>query len=146
MTERLVRPFAVVLNCNGGALNLDCVQSILDNGIAAGELVFVDNASTDGSLEQVRAAYPGLTVLVNATNVGFGHGINRWIEHALARGADAVLLVNNDVVLGAGMLDQLIDALERQPEIAIAGPRVLDRANPTRVWCAGGRVTWRQNL
>lgn len=146
MTERLVRPFAVVLNWNGGALNLDCVQSILDNGIAAGELVFVDNASTDGSLEQVRAAYPGLTVLVNATNVGFGHGINRGIEHALARGADAVLLVNNDVVLGAGMLDQLIDALERQPEIAIAGPRVLDRANPTRVWCAGGRVTWRQNL
>ena len=79
MTERLVRPFAVVLNWNGGALNLDCLQSILDNGIAAGELVFVDNASTDGSLEQVRAAYPGLTVLVNATNVGFGHGINRGI-------------------------------------------------------------------
>jgi GT2 family glycosyltransferase len=137
---------AVVLNWNGGALNLDCIASILETGLAPGDLVFVDNASTDGSLELVREAYPALTFLANDENLGFGHGVNRGIELALARGADAVLLVNNDVVLTEGMLPALVDEMEFEPTVGIVGPRVLDRADPTRVWCAGGRLTWRQNL
>jgi len=140
------RILAVVLNWNGGELNLDCVESVLAAGIAPGDLLFVDNASSDGSLELVRETYPTLTFLVNDSNLGFGHGVNRGIEHALSRGADAVLLVNNDVVLTDGMLPALTDAMEQNPTAGITGPRVLDRADPTRVWCAGGRVTWRQNL
>lgn len=140
------RVHAVVLNWNGGPLNLDCVRSILDQGLAPDAIVFVDNASTDGSLELVRAEHPNLDFIVNATNLGFGDGINRGIERALERGAEAVLLVNNDVVLGARMLADLAAAMAQDARIAIAGPRVLDRAQPERVWCAGGKLTWRQNL
>lgn len=146
MGARPERILAVVLNWNGGELNLDCIESVLAAGIAPGDLVFVDNASSDGSLELVRARFPRLTFLVNDSNLGFGHGVNRGIEHALERGADAVLLVNNDVVLTGGMLPALLEIFEEHPEAGIAGPRVLDRADPSRVWCAGGRLTWRQNL
>jgi len=140
------RILAVVLNWNGGTLNLDCVASILAEGLAPGDVVFVDNASSDGSLELVREAHPELTFVVNDSNLGFGFGVNRGIEHALARGADAVLLVNNDVVLQAGMLAALVEHMQAQPKAGIVGPRILHRADPTRVWCAGGRLTWRQNL
>ena len=141
-----MRVLAVVLNWNGGDLNLDCVASLLDQGLAEEDVVFVDNASTDGSLEAVVARHPGLRVLRNDENLGFGHGTNRGIEAALAEGAEAVLLVNNDVVLPKGTLAPLAAALAADPDLGLVGPRVLDRADPSTVWCAGGRVTWRQNL
>ena len=99
-----MKVLAVVLNWNGGSLNLDCVASLLDQGLAEADVVFVDNASTDGSLEEVVERHPGLCVLRNDENVGFGHGTNRGIEAALEAGAEAVLLVNNDVVLPEGTL------------------------------------------
>lgn len=137
---------AVVLNWNGGELNLDCVASLLEQGLAPADVIFVDNASSDGSLELVRERHPDLVVLVNEANLGFGHGVNRGIEHALAAGADAVLLVNNDVVLPAGCADTLVEALSTDDSLGLVGPRVLDRSDPSRVWCAGGTVTYRQNL
>lgn len=141
-----MKVLAVVLNWNGGELNLDCVASLLDQGLDQASIVFVDNASTDGSLELVTERYPELLVLCNEENLGFGHGTNRGIEAALSAGADAVLLVNNDVVLPAGTLAPLVDALEQDTSLGIVGPRVLDRADPTKVWCAGGKLTYRQNL
>ena len=141
-----MKVLAVVLNWNGGELNLDCVASLLDQGLEQRDVVFVDNASTDGSVEQVVARFPDLRVLVNDENLGFGHGTNRGIDAALEAGADAVLLVNNDVVLPAGTLGPLVEALGEDEALGIVGPRVLDRAEPATVWCAGGRLTYRQNL
>ena len=140
------RVLAVVLNWNGGELNLDCVRSLLAEGLAPADVVFVDNASSDGSLALVRAAYPHLTYVENEANLGFGDGTNRGIEVALEAGAEFVLLVNNDVVLEPGCLGALLAAELQEPKIGLAGPRVLDRGDPSRVWCAGGKLNWRQNL
>lgn len=136
--------WAVVVNWNGGEDNVACVRSLLAQGMPAEHVVFVDNASTDGSLERVTAEFPGLAVLRNETNVGYGDGTNRGIEHALARDATRVFLVNNDLLLPAGTLVALEAAL--QPPTGIVGPRVVYRDEPERVWAAGGRMTYRQNL
>ena len=117
MSNRM-RVFAVVVNWNGGEDNLACVRSLLDQGLAPAQVVFVDNASRDGSTEAVEAAFPGLTVLRNARNLGYGHGNNRGIEAAL----------------------------EARPEVGIVGPRVLYRDEPSMVWAAGGWLTFRHNL
>jgi hypothetical protein len=138
--------WAVVLNWNGGEQNLACVRSLLDQGLAQGRVVFVDNASTDGSLERVLAAYPALAVLKNAFNTGYGHGTNRGIQHALAEGAERVLLVNNDVTFPPETLAGLEAALAADARPGIAGPRVLFAEPPARIWCAGGVLTFRTNL
>jgi hypothetical protein len=136
----------VVVNWNGGADNLECIHSLLDQGAALERIVFVDNASTDGSLELVRARHPELVTLESAVNEGYGGGNNRGLAWALEQGFDAMLVVNNDVVLPPGQLELLVEALERDGSVGLVGPRVLQREDPSRVWAAGGRLTWRQNL
>ncbi|MCB9915390.1 MAG: glycosyltransferase family 2 protein [Planctomycetes bacterium] len=138
--------WAVVVNWNGGELNLACLASLAAQGLDLGHVVFVDNASRDGSREAVRAAHPAVVVVENAANLGFGEAANQGAELALARGADAVIYVNNDLVFETGCLARLVDYLAAHPRVGVVGPRVLDGHDPTRVWCAGGRLDHRQNL
>ena len=137
---------AVVANWNGGAENLECVASLIADGIAPADVVFVDNGSGDGSLELVERRFPAITRIANRENAGFGEASNQGARAALERGADAVFFVNNDVVLPRGTLERLVRALESDADLGIVGPRVLYKNDPSRVWCAGGMLTWRQNL
>jgi hypothetical protein len=138
--------WAVVVNWNGGQQNLACLRSLLAQGLAPERVVFVDNASSDGSPERVQQEFPGVRVLCNERNLGYGHANNRGIELALAQGAEFVCLVNNDVTLEAGALAGLRAVLAREPSVGIVGPRVLWAGRGQRIWCAGGRLTFRANL
>lgn len=137
--------WAVVVNWNGGEDNHACIRSLNELGLPQEDIVLVDNGSTDGSVEAIERDFPRLHLLRNTTNEGFAKGCNRGIDHALKREAGAVFLVNNDVTFPErGMLARLEEALEGG--IGIVGPRVLYARDPTMVWCAGGRLTYRQNL
>jgi GT2 family glycosyltransferase len=137
---------AVIANWNGGQENVECVGSLLAEGLRPVDVVFVDNGSDDGSAELVERRFPGITLIRNRVNVGFGEASNQGARAALERGADAVFFVNNDVVMPRGALALLVDALEGDAAIGIVGPRVLYKNDPARIWCAGGMLTWRQNL
>jgi len=141
-----VKIAAVVVNWNGGAANLACLAALDAQTRPAEHVVFVDNASHDGSLELVRNAHPELDVIANERNLGYALGNNAGIERALERGAEAVFVVNNDVVLDADVLARLEAALAAHPEVGIVGPRVVYDHDPERLWAAGGMLTWRENL
>ncbi len=138
--------FAVVVNWNGGEANERCLASLLAAGVPEERIVFVDNGSRDGSLENVRARFPAALLVLNGENLGFGEGANRGAARALASGARAVFFVNNDVTLPDGALEPLATRLFSEDSIGIVGPRVLYADPPPRVWCAGGMLTWRENL
>jgi GT2 family glycosyltransferase len=140
------RTFAVVVNWNGGEQNVECLVSLLAQGLEPSEIVFVDNGSVDGSLDEIARRFPGVVLLRNRENLGFGEGANQGAREALARGASHVFFVNNDVRLPAGALDLLVRALAEKTEVGIVGPRVLYKSEPGRVWCAGGMLTWKENL
>lgn len=140
------RTFSVVVNWNGGERNLVCLRSLVAQGLAPAEIVFVDNASTDGSRERAADAFPGLTVLVNERNEGYGDATNRGIAHALVHGAELVFLANNDLRLPDGALAGLAAELERSRGVGIVGPRIVYEKRPDTIWAAGGRMTFRQNL
>jgi GT2 family glycosyltransferase len=140
------RAIAVVVNWNGGGRNAACLESLLEQGLAPGEIVFVDNGSADGSADEVERRFPGLVLIRNAENRGFGEGANQGAREALARGAGTVFFVNNDVKLPRGTLERLEQELARSPATGIVGPRVLYMDEPDLVWCAGGMLTWKENL
>lgn len=96
-----------------------CVQSISAYTSAPPyHLIFVDNASTDGTVEYLRAL-PGSTVIANADNRGFPAAANQGI--AASRG-EYVLLLNNDVKVTPGWLERLVDVAECHDRVGAVGP------------------------
>jgi hypothetical protein len=62
-------------------------------------LLFVDNASSDGSVAFVQSNFPQLEVIVNKRNLGWAGGNKVGIRHALQHGAQWVVLINNDILV-----------------------------------------------
>lgn len=114
----------VVVAADSGPLLERCVRSVLAE--ADSELILVDNASTDGVVEQVSARHAGdarLRVVRNPANRGFGAACNQGA--GLARG-DALLFLNPDCELPAGAIAGLRNHLSDTPQAGIIGVQLLD--------------------
>ena len=87
------------------------------------EVLVVDNASTDDTVEALRARWPGVRLIDAGSNVGFSKGNNIGIRQSFG---ELVLLLNGDTEVPAGAVDALVAVLDRRPDAAIAGPRLVD--------------------
>jgi len=85
------------------------------------EVLLVDNASSDGSLDLVRERYPQVTIIANTVNRGFAAGNNQGIRQARGR---YILLLNPDTELPPDALTRFVDFLETHPQVGAAGPRL----------------------
>lgn len=105
---------AVVLNWNGGELLLACLRSLEGQTIGGLEVLVVDNASTDDSLDRSREAFPGFRYLPLDTNTGYTGGMNHGIE---ASRGEYVALLNLDVELQPQYLELCGRALDADPTL-----------------------------
>jgi len=128
----------VVLNHNGLADTEACLASLGALDYPHAQVVVVDNASTDGSAERLRAAFPAATVIETSTNLGFGGGCNVGIREAFERGADLVWLLNNDAVVEPGALTELVGAAASDPSVGIVGSAVYRFDDRARIESWGG--------
>ena len=96
------------------------------------EVVVVDNASSDGSVEMVQAAYPWVRLYANRKNLGYGAAANQAIASC---NAPYVLLLNADTLLESGGLRKLSAYLDQHLRAAIVGPRLVNsHGAPQRSW------------
>lgn len=138
---------AVIVNWNGRRLLDACLESLVAQDPAPGRIIVVDNGSGDGSLEHLRTRWPRVSALDAGANLGFPGGTNLGIRHAIAAGADYVLLLNNDAELLPGALAELVAALDGTgPEVWAAAPKILYRKSPGIIWSAGGWFDWWRGL
>lgn len=119
----------VIVNFNGGTL----VEAMARKAVAAttalaGEVVVVDNASTDGSVEAL-LRMPGVRVLRQTRNLGFGAACNIGAAHGTA---PWVLFLNPDCELVAPVVPYLIAEAERDPACVAIGPRIADPDGATQ--------------
>ncbi|HVP40166.1 MAG TPA: glycosyltransferase [Candidatus Saccharimonadales bacterium] len=109
---------AILPTWNGEAMLRRCLPSVCAAlSAAGGEVVVIENGSTDGSLELLRREFPGVRVLRNERNEGFTRAINQGLREARGR---RLLLLNNDVVLTEAALRGLLEFMDR-PEHARVG-------------------------
>lgn len=112
----------IILTCNAIAYTKKCVNSILNHTGYRHEIVFVDNASSDGTVEYLRKLtkeHSNYKLVENHENRGFAAGNNQGV--AMASG-EFVLLLNNDVLVSVGWLEGLVESLERDEKIGMVGP------------------------
>ncbi len=133
-----VADFAVVIvNHRSAELTERCAAAAAADGPA--ELLVVDNASGDGSVDALRGA--GLDVLARAVNDGFASGVNAGFT---ATRAPVVVLLNPDTEPAPGALGALVGHLARTPRAGIAAPRLRNAdgtPQPNAYRYAPGRAT-----
>lgn len=113
----------IVLTYNGIEDTRLCLESVVAHTHVAHELIVVDNASSDGTQDYLRAfaaEHANVRLVLNDENLGFSGGNN--LGMAVARGRYVVLL-NNDTVVTDGWVSRMIDAVERAPGVGLVGPR-----------------------
>ncbi|MBI3464556.1 MAG: glycosyltransferase [Planctomycetes bacterium] len=108
----------VIVTHNQVAYTRQCVDNIRERTDELYELVFVDNASTDGTVEYLRSL-EGAKVLTNADNRGFPAAVNQGIRVATGK---QILLLNNDCIVTTAWLRRLLRALEIDSRIGLVGP------------------------
>lgn len=138
---------AVIVSYNTRDLTLECLQTLgADLAGVPSEIFVVDNASTDGSVEAIRAAFPSAHVLANSENVGFGAANNQAMRRARGK---YFLLLNSDAFPRPGAIPALMAYLDQNPTAGVAGPRLLNRDGTLQRSCyhfpTPGQA-WRENL
>jgi len=130
----------IVLNWNRTDLTLACLRSLYRLERLPDQVIVVDNGSRPDPTALITAAFPQITLLRNERNLGFAGGNNVAIRHALAHGADYVMLLNNDAEVAPDLLGLLIDFAESDASIGIVGPMIYFYDEPERIAFAGGMV------
>jgi len=124
---------AIVVSYNTRKLTLECLQalSVALEGVPA-EVIVVDNASSDGSVEAIRREFPQISVLANDRNLGFGAANNQGMRQGHGR---YFLLLNSDAFAEPGAIATLVRYMEENPTVAAAGPRLLNADGSLQVSC-----------
>lgn len=129
----MARTTVVIPNYNG-IQYIDACLASLYRGTVVPEILVVDNGSGDGSRELVRENYPGVRLLEFTENTGFSRAVNAGIR---AASTEFVLLLNNDTVAQAEMVERLEEAISEDGRIFSAAARMIQLNCPEKLDGAG---------
>ncbi len=117
------RVSVVIVNYNVRDLLLNCVRS-LEGALesVSGEVIVVDNASSDGAVAELNRCFPWITTIALEENLGFGAANNIGIERAHG---EYILLLNPDTIVEEKTLSVMTDYMDRHDDVAFASSKVI---------------------
>jgi GT2 family glycosyltransferase len=127
----------ILLNWNGLADTLECLESLAGQSRPADFIYVVDNNSANDEARTIQARFPSAIVLPQSTNTGFCGGNNIGIKRALADGAARLLILNNDTVMPPSLIADLFGAFDSIPNAGAISP-VITRPDGA-IWFAGAK-------
>lgn len=112
----------IIVNWNTCDLLRGCIESVYEqtSGVTF-EVVVVDNASTDGSVDMVRDLFPKVRLITNNTNKGYAAGVNQGIGLAQGR---YFLVLNSDTIICDAAIEKTVAYGNEHPEAAVVGCQV----------------------
>ncbi|MDQ2733302.1 MAG: glycosyltransferase family 2 protein [Armatimonadota bacterium] len=137
----------IIISYNTRVMTLECLQVLfVDLGTNPAEVWVVDNASTDGSPQAIREAFPQVKIIENHSNSGFGAANNQAMQRACGQ---FLLLLNSDAFLKPGAISTMVQYLKEHPRVGVVGPRLLNKDGSLQRSCfrfSTPGVAWRENL
>lgn len=133
--------FIIILNYNGKNDTLEALASLQKLTYPKFKILVVDNGSKDSSVQAFKKYFPKIQILENSQNLGFAEGNNRGLKLALKKGADFVLLLNNDTIADPNFLTILMKNAIKRTKFSIFGPQMRYFSDRNRLWCGGGKLS-----
>ena len=133
----------IVLNWNGYNDTVECLESLQKVNYPDYKIILIDNGSRDGSVQKLKERFgkdEKIKIIANEENLGFAGGNNVGIEYAMEKGADAVLLINNDTIVDENFLVELVKAAGENKRAGVLGSQIYSESDPKRIWSAGWNV------
>ncbi|TSC56202.1 MAG: putative glycosyltransferase [Parcubacteria group bacterium Gr01-1014_18] len=138
----MIRVFVSIVTYKSRQYIEACLESLFkqDFGRDQYRVVISDNATTDGTLEFVRARYPQVEIIENKANLGFAGGNNVVFRKAKQEKIPYVVLVNYDIVADPGWLRELIAKADSEPRAGSVQSLILLHDKPRLINSSGNRI------
>jgi GT2 family glycosyltransferase len=135
-----LKVFIIILNWNGLNDTLECLESVYKLAYSNFEVIVVDNASSDNSVEIIQKNYPQVIMIENKENLGFASGNNVAMRYAMEHYADYVWLLNNDAVVETDTLRNIVRTAESNSQIGMVSPVIYYYDKPNDLQYQGSYI------
>ncbi|MBU1098488.1 MAG: glycosyltransferase family 2 protein [Bacteroidetes bacterium] len=130
--------YIVILNYNGYEDTKNCIYSIQNCKYENFQIVIVDNASSDNSIELLQNNFSNHHIIKSEKNGGYSYGMNLGIRYALDQNAEFILILNNDTIVDTNCLDALVQCANSDKNIGVVSPKVGYIGQEDKLYCGGG--------
>ena len=130
----MTKAAAVILNYNGRHFLERFLPDVIKYTPSAVEVIVADNASTDDSVAWLKERFPAIRIIHNKKNFGFAGGYNEALKQVKA---DIYILLNSDLAVTENYAEPILEALQSDPNLAAAQPKVLWHTEPQKFDYAG---------
>ena len=129
----------IIPHWNGIDIISNCLDSLKKISYSNLEIIVVDNASTDLSVEWISSNYPKIKLIQNNKNHGYAGGCNIGASKSTG---DYLIFLNNDTIHNADFIDHLADFLNLNPQVSAVQPKILNHYEQDKFDYAGGCGGW----
>lgn len=131
----------IIVNWNGARFLEGCLSSVQRQTERSFEVIFVDNGSTDASVDFVSKRFPGVVIIRNAVNLGFAAANNQGIRMAAGK---YILTLNNDTEMDASFLGEITGLAEAATDdkVGMWAPKILSMSDRTVIDSVGGLLIY----
>jgi len=143
MLHAITKKVSIIIpNYNGQKYLGECIDSLyrIDFPREQYEIIIVDNASSDNSIEFISSTYPDIVLIKAEENLGFASGCNLGIKNS---SGEYIVLLNNDTVVAPNWLKELVAVADSDKDVAIAGSKLLFKLKPNEIQNAMSFLTTR---
>jgi GT2 family glycosyltransferase len=132
--------YIIILNWNGIKDSIECLESVFKLNYSYFNVILVDNASEDNSIDIISTKYPQVHIIENKKNLGFAGGNNIAIRYAMEHSAEYVWLLNNDTVVEPDSLLNIVALADLSPDISMVSPLIYYYEDQTKKQFIGSYV------
>ncbi len=135
----------IVINYNNWQDTVECIQSLNDVGVNSGNILLIENCSTNNSFQMLKINLPKIKIITTDKNLGFTGGNNLGIKYAIEKNFEYAILLNNDtIVKDSNSITQLIKNMNENQDISLGTGRIFYYPQKDIIWYDGGKlVHWR---